>query len=166
MARVARFKILDNDAWHHLHSRIAGRRGYYPLSEEASTRKLIDTFEHFTRIYFCEVSAFSVMGSHYHFVIKFEKPRPVERNELRARARLMYPSRTSQQQIDDWTEDEWNHFRQRLFDVSELMRNIQSAFARWFNPPGGWGECVEGAAGPCGWMGGQLDKCLLFGCLS
>jgi REP element-mobilizing transposase RayT len=133
MARVARFKILDNDAWYHLYSRIAGHRGHYPLSEEASTRKLIDTFEHFTSIYFCEVAAFCVMGSHYHFVIRFEAPRPVEKNELRERARLMYPSKTSQQRIDEWTEDEWDHFRQRLFDVSELMRNTQSGYARWFN---------------------------------
>jgi hypothetical protein len=65
MARVARFKILNNDAWYHLYSRIAGRRDHYPLAEEASTRKLIDTFEHFTKIYYCEVAAFCVMGSHY-----------------------------------------------------------------------------------------------------
>ena len=133
MARVARFKILDNDAWYHLYSRIAGRRDHYPLSEETSSRKLIGTFEHFSSIYFCEVAAFSVMGSHYHFVIKFEAQRPVEKDELRARARLMYPSKTSQQRIDEWTEVEWDHFRQRLFDVSELMRNIQSGYARWYN---------------------------------
>jgi hypothetical protein len=96
MARVARFKILNDDAWYHIHSRIAGRRGYYPLSEEASTRKLIDTFERFTKIYFCTIAAFCVMGSHYHFVIKFEASRPVEKNELQGRARLMYPSKTSQ----------------------------------------------------------------------
>lgn len=133
MARVARFKILNNDAWYHLYSRIAGRRDHYPLSEEASSRKLIGTFEHFSSIYFCDVASFSVMGSHYHFVIRFEAPRSVEKDELRARARLMYPSKTSQQRIDEWTEVEWDHFRQRLFDVSELMRNIQSGYARWYN---------------------------------
>jgi hypothetical protein len=45
----------------------------------------------------------------------------------------MYPSKASQIQIDGWTEEEWERFRQRLFDVSELMRNIQSSFARWYN---------------------------------
>jgi hypothetical protein len=45
----------------------------------------------------------------------------------------MYPSKTSQMQIDEWSKEEWEHFRQRLFDVSELMRNIQAAFARWYN---------------------------------
>jgi hypothetical protein len=45
----------------------------------------------------------------------------------------MYPSKTSQRHIDEWSTEEWEHFRQRLFDVSELMRNIQSGFARWYN---------------------------------
>jgi hypothetical protein len=45
----------------------------------------------------------------------------------------MYPSKASQSQIEGWSEEEWEHFRQRLFDVSELMRNIQSSFARWYN---------------------------------
>jgi putative transposase len=133
MARVARFKIQNKDAWYHLYSRIAGRRGHYPLSEAAPTRKLIDTIEHFTRIYFCDVAAFTVLGNHYHLVARFEAPWPVEEDELRARARLMYPSKASQRQIDEWSKEEWEHFRQRLFDVSELMRNIQAAFARWFN---------------------------------
>ncbi len=45
----------------------------------------------------------------------------------------MYPGKAYQSQIDGWSKEEWERFRQRLFDVSELMRNIQSAFARWYN---------------------------------
>jgi hypothetical protein len=45
----------------------------------------------------------------------------------------MYPSPASQQMIELWTDEQWERFRQRLFDVSELMRNIQAAFARWYN---------------------------------
>ena len=65
MARVARFKVSNQDAWYHLHSRIAGCRGEYPLSEKLPTRKLIELIEHFSKIYFCSVAAFSVMGSHF-----------------------------------------------------------------------------------------------------
>jgi len=45
----------------------------------------------------------------------------------------MYPSKTSHRQIEEWSKEKWEHFRQRLFDVSELMRNVQSRFARWYN---------------------------------
>ncbi|MCP4685687.1 MAG: hypothetical protein GY867_09600, partial [bacterium] len=133
MARVARFKVQHDDAWYHLYSRVAGCRGQYPLSDEASTRELIETIKHYSNIYFCEVATFSIMGSHYHFVARFEAPWAVEEEELRVRARLMYPSDASQNEIDGWSKEKWERFRQRLFDLSELMRNIQSAFARWYN---------------------------------
>ncbi|MFV2073340.1 MAG: hypothetical protein ACC742_11910, partial [Thermoanaerobaculales bacterium] len=58
-------KYSEQDSWYHLHSRIAGHRGEYPLAEATPTRRLIETIEHFSRIYFCEVAGFSVMGNHY-----------------------------------------------------------------------------------------------------
>ena len=133
MARVARIKYSDRDSWYHLHSRVAGHRGDYPLLTGMARRRLIDTIEHFSRVYFCEVGAFSVMGNHYHLVVRFEAEREVSREELRARARIMYPNKASQESIDAWSEEEWEHYRARLFDVSEYMRNIQAAFARWYN---------------------------------
>jgi len=133
MARIARFKVTDRDAWYHIHNRIAGCRGEYPLSEAAPTRKLLGIIEHFSRIYFCQVAAFSVMGSHFHLIANFETPRTVDHQELRSRSRIMYPSKASQDQIDGWTGDKWQRFHDRLFDVSEFMRNVQAAFARWYN---------------------------------
>jgi len=133
MPRVARFKVSGLEAWYHVYSKVVGRREEFPLSERLSTRRLINTIEHFSRIYFCEVAAFCVMGNHYHLVLKFEEPRPVPREELRARTRLMYPSMKSQEEIDGWSEEQWEHYRRRLFDLSEFMRNVQAAFGRWYN---------------------------------
>jgi len=133
MARLARIKFSDRDTWYHLYSRIAGHRGEYPLLEGIARRRLIETIKHFSTIYFCDVAAFSVMGNHYHLVLKFEAEREIGREELRARARVMYPGKTAEQRIEGWSEEEWEHYRRRLFDVSEYMRNIQAAFARWYN---------------------------------
>jgi len=133
MARKTRFKFNETDAWYHLYSRIAAHRGVYPLSGAVPTRRLIGLIDHFSAIYFCEVAAFCVMGSHYHLVTKFDQARKVSRKELRARTRLMYPSRVAQLQIDGWNEEQWEHYRRRLFDVSEYMRNIQAGFASWYN---------------------------------
>ena len=133
MARVARIKYSDQDAWYHLHARIAGRRGVFPLAEPLPMRRLIDTIKHFSSIYFCEVAAFTVMGNHYHLVVRFDAQRPIDRDELRSRSRIMYPSKASQLMIDSWGEEQWEHYRRRLFDVSEFMRNIQASYARWFN---------------------------------
>ena len=133
MARMARVKFSGIDAWYHLHSRIAGHRGEYPLAEPAARRRLIDTIEHFSRIYFCEVAGFTVMGNHYHLIVKFDAERDVDREELRALTKIMYPSKTAQFLVEGWTEEQWEHYRRRLFDVSEYMRNIQASFARWYN---------------------------------
>lgn len=133
MPRVGRIKYNENESWYHLYSRVAAHKGVYPLSEPLPMRWLIQTIEHFSAIYFCQVAAFCVMGNHYHLVVRFDGVRPVSREELRDRTLRMYPRRTSQMQIDGWSDEDWEHYRQRLFDVSEYMRNIQAAFARWYN---------------------------------
>ncbi len=40
-------------------------------------------------------------------------------------------SKQSQQQMAFWSQDKWQRLQEQPFDVSELMRNVQSAFARW-----------------------------------
>lgn len=103
------------------------------MAEARESRKLIETIRHFCGVYFCSPTGFSVMGNHYHLVVRFEEPRVVSREEPERRARMMYPSKASQARLALWSDAQWEHFRERLFDVSELMRNVQAAFARWYN---------------------------------
>jgi len=133
MARTARWKVSGAEAWYHVHSRVAGHRGEFPLSDAVTTRQLIEIIKHYSGIYFCGVAAFSVMGNHYHLVVRFEARRPVSRKELENRARLMYPGKGFELKTGGWSEEDWEHYRRRLFDLSEYMRNIQAAFARWYN---------------------------------
>lgn len=133
MPRAGRLKFPETNAWYHLYSRIAAHKGVYPLSDPAPMRWLIQIIEHFSTIYFCEVAAFCVMGNHYHLIVKIDALRPVSRKELRKRTRLMYPSRAAQAEVDLWSDERWEHYRRRLFEVSEYMRNVQAAFARWYN---------------------------------
>ena len=93
----------------------------------------MELIKHYCTAYFCQVAAFSVMGNHYHMVVRFDESTFVPQAELKRRAHFLYPSKTSRRIIELWTDEQWEHFRKRLFDVSELMRNIQSAFARWYN---------------------------------
>ncbi len=134
MARCARLKMGGagaGEAWYHLHARTAGQRGEYPLEKPLCRNRLLQLLRHFSSAYYCEVAAFSVMGNHYHAVVRFEGFREVDRDELRQRAQVLYPK--SQKLLEGWTEDKWQRFHERLFDVSELMRNVQAAFARWYN---------------------------------
>ena len=131
MARMARFKISQQDGWYHLYNRISGSKHDYPLTEPSSRKRLIDLLRHYSSAYFCEVSTFCIMGNHYHLVVKFDKPFEVTPDELKRRASILYPQ--SAALINDWPEEKWHRLRERLFDISEFMRNFQSAFSRWYN---------------------------------
>ena len=61
----------------------------------------------------------------------FEAERQLSRKELWALALKMYPR--SEKKLKAWKEEDWERFEKRLFDVSEFMRKLQGAFARWYN---------------------------------
>ncbi len=72
------------------------------------------------------------MGNHYHLVCVFEAFRTLSREELWRIAETFYSDPKYQPYLR-WNDQDWERFNRRLFNVSELMRNIQSGFARWFN---------------------------------
>lgn len=131
MARVARIKADGESAAYHLYGRVAGERGWYPLCKPLCRKTLIDLMKRYSKAYCCSITAYSIMGSHYHAVAQFEAFRTLSRAELRERALSLYPN--SESMLDDWTQDRWDRLQERLFDVSEFMRNVHSAFARFYN---------------------------------
>lgn len=132
MARRARHLRLDQEGRYHIRAQVAGPAGYYPLQQAENALQLLALLRHYTGLYFCSVLAFCIMGNHYHLVCRFEAYRRLGRKELERVAALFYPDRSYQPYLQ-WTEAEWERFNRRLFSPSELMRNVQAAYARWFN---------------------------------
>ena len=130
MARLPRIKVEKTSAWYHLYSRVAGPIGSFPFDHPSAHYKLLEIIRFYTLGYFCQVAAFCVMGNHYHLVVRLEPFRGLSDKELKEKARYFYPR---PEQINSWTETQWTRFNQRLFDVSELMRNVQMAYAKWHN---------------------------------
>jgi REP element-mobilizing transposase RayT len=133
MARLARFKVEGGEGWYHLHARVAARNGEYPLEEPGCKRRLVALLKHFGGAYACHLAAFCVMGNHWHLVIRFDAPRELSEAELLRRARVFYPGRAGRELLESWTPEQWERFACRIYDVSEFMRNVQAAFARWYN---------------------------------
>ena len=129
MARLARVKVEDGGAYYHLCGRTAGPIGEYPLADKKTRRKIVDFIRLFAKVYCCEVLGFCVMGNHYHLVVRMDAPRKMTRKELRERAEVLYDERV----LDGWLAAAWERFEKRIFDVSELMRSLQSKIARWYN---------------------------------
>jgi hypothetical protein len=133
MARLRRYKLEDRAATYHVSARVVARKGEYPLADPVHSEHLLELIEHYTSIYFCSPSSFCILGNHYHLVVHFEEPREVDRAELRHRADALYPSAAGQKEVDEWLEADWQRLNARLFDLSELMRNIQGVYAAWYN---------------------------------
>ena len=131
MARMARIKVDGEAAAYHLYGRISGVKGEYTLTKPLCRKTLIELIKHYATGYCCRVAALSVMGTHYHLVMQFDAYRRLSPEELRARALLLYPN--SAADLDDWPQAKWDRLQERLFDVSEFMRNLHSAFGRWYN---------------------------------
>jgi putative transposase len=131
MPRMPRGIEIDEEGQYHLRGQVAGPRGYYPLQEKDNAEQLIAIIQRFTGLYFCVVAALEVLGSHYHLCCRFPAFRELSREELQKLAELFYSG--TYRPYRSWGKAEWARFNRRLFTVSELMRNIQQAFARWFN---------------------------------
>ncbi len=131
MARMARIKVAGEDAAYHVYGRVSGEKGFYPLCKSLCRKTLIDMMKRYAKAYCCEIAAYSVLGTHYHLVLQFESYRKLSPEELRERALSLYPNSTFN--LDDWTQEKWDRLQERLFDVSEFMRNLHSAFAKFYN---------------------------------
>ncbi len=116
----------------HLRGQAAGPKGHYPFRNKQNAAQLKAVIRHFTGLFFCQVASLSIMGNHYHLVCVFEAFRKLSREELWQIAARFYSDPKYQPYLR-WSDADWERFNERLFNVSELMRNIQSAYARWYN---------------------------------
>lgn len=129
MARIPRIKIEDEDTCYHVGARVAGPPKWFPFDDPVARHKLEELIRFYTEAYFREVASFSLMSNHYHVQVRFEAFRQLSRSELEERAALLYPSPEKVLVIPR----DWERFNRRLFDLSELMRNIQGEYAKWYN---------------------------------
>ena len=131
MARTARHKSPDA-AFYHITNRVAGSSDWLPFEDPQARQKLLDMILFYVNAYRCRLAAFQIMGNHFHIVVHFEKPRPLSRQELKESAHKLY-GRETEDKTAAWTDAEWKKFNERLFDVSQLMANVDGFYARWFN---------------------------------
>ncbi len=129
MARIPRIKIEDEDTVYHIGARVAGPPKWFPFDDPVARHKLEELIRFYTEAYSCKVASFSLMSNHYRILLRFEAFRQLSRIELEERAALLYASPDKVLVSDR----DWERFNRRLYDLSELMRNIQGDYAKWYN---------------------------------
>ena len=132
MARLPRNIRTDTDGNYHIRGQASGRIGFYPFHNHENATQLLATIRHYTSLFFCQVGSLSLLGNHYHLPCRFEAFRQLSREQLWDIAVRFYPAPGYQPYLK-WNDADWQRFNRRLFNVSELMRNIQSGYARWYN---------------------------------
>ncbi len=129
MARQPRIKVKDNDAWYHLRNQAAAHLGEYPLQQPGAREEFLRLLRYYSEAYFCGILSHCAMGNHFHIVAHFEAFRKLTKPELMEKALILYPK----ERHDLWPQKKWERLNERLFDVSEFMKNLQQAFATWYN---------------------------------
>lgn len=129
MARLPRLKVENDVGCYHLCARVAGWLDWFPFEDPLARQQLLRTLRKYLSAYFCDCAGFSLMGNHYHLILRFEAFRPLSPEQLYQRARLLYPNPDRVLR----TPRQWQRFHRRLFDLSEFMRNLQQSYAKWYN---------------------------------
>jgi len=103
-----------------------------PFSDRPEARQAFIRFlKFYSSAYACEVATFVVMGNHYHLILKMKPFEELDKATLERHAAKIYPNTVEQTKL--WTQAHWEQFNRRLFNLADLIRNIQQGFARWYN---------------------------------
>ena len=129
--RRSRYKN-PQEAFYHILTRVAGSPRYFPLHYRNASKKLLEILLYYVRAYCCEMAAYKIMGNHYHIILFFEQYRRLSRPQLQNRAHLLY-GRRAELKTGAWTDEAWNQFNHKLFDLSAMMQHINGEYAKWFN---------------------------------
>lgn len=132
MPRIRRLKPRDRAQSYHLYNRIAGAPGFFPLQERQARQQFLDLLFFYSSIYLCDLVAFMVLGNHYHLIIRFAAFTVLPRQQLRELAARLYAGKLYKPYLF-WGAKQWRRFNERLYDVSEFMRNLESGYAVWHN---------------------------------
>jgi putative transposase len=103
-----------------------------PLENIPEARQTFIRYLNFYKAaYACEVATYTVMGNHYHLILRMKPYEKLSREALQCHAQALYPNTHELTKI--WSDEHWEQLNQRIYNLADLMRNIQQGFARWFN---------------------------------
>ena len=124
MPRTSRMIITDEKAIYHVMSRTA--LDGFPL-KDVEKDFLLDLIRRLSKLYLVEILGFCIMGNHFHLLVKMIPEFKFTDADIKKRYVEFYG--------DDgaFAEGHLPHWRQKLSNLSEFVREIKVGFARYFN---------------------------------
>ena len=142
MARTGRIKFKDRDAFHHVTSRIAGRRML--LADPDVKREMLDVLEKAAEFSGVRIGAFAIMDNHFHIVLQVPAHAgTVPEDEVLRRYKALMGEKASlrleghlrciRSKGDTLAaEGEIDRLRARMNDLSQFVKTFKEEFGRRF----------------------------------
>ncbi len=127
MPRISRLKVKGEPAVYHVMSRTA-LDGFALGDVEKDF--LLNLIKHLSRIYFAEVLGFSILGNHFHLLVRMHPGDDVSDEEINRRVKLYYDG-DSKREVDD--ERILQALRKKWGNLSEYVKEIKQGFSRYYN---------------------------------
>jgi putative transposase len=137
MPRVSRMIVQNQTAVYHVMSRTA--LDGFPL-EAFEKDFLLDLIKRMSSLFFTEVYGFSLMGNHFHLLVKMIPEDRFSDEEVKERLELYYGEKKAVTE-----EGQLPFIREKLASLSEFVREIKVNFTRFYNKRHGrrgyfWGD--------------------------
>ncbi len=127
MPRIARLKLKGEPAVYHVISRTA-LDGF--VLGDVEKEFLLNSIKKLSSVYFAEVLGFSILGNHFHLLVRMHPGDNVSDEEIKNRAKLYY-GKDSKREPDD--KEIIQALRERWEDLSEYVKEIKQGFSRYYN---------------------------------
>ena len=124
MPRTSRLIVRDEQAVYHVISRTALPGLPIGDAEKDFMLRLVKRLSH---LYFTEILGFCLMGNHFHLLVKMLPDSNFNDDEVKQRCQNYYGIEYI------FPEGHLPHFREKLANLSEFMRDVKVNFTRYYN---------------------------------
>jgi putative transposase len=126
MARIARLKVKGEPAAYHVVSRTT-LPGF--VLGDVEKDYLLLLMKRLSDFYFAEVLGFSILGNHFHFLVRMHPESAYSEDDVRAR----YDRRYGQERAAALDDDQMDELRKKMANLSDYVKEIKQGFSRHYN---------------------------------
>ncbi len=124
MARILRMLNESEKTVYHVMSRAA--LDGFPFGD-MEKEEFVKIIKQFSLIYFVEIIGFSIMGNHFHLLLKMHPAYEFTDEEIKKRFSKFYGDEK------EFVEDKIEYYREKWSNLSEFVKDLKQGFTRFYN---------------------------------